>query len=176
MSLASNQRSTESPVSDNLDQPTDGSSDAGQVPAPTGLKNLVHEAEGTGKSFDPTEKTPERGTSYKELENAQRSPSSFQGNSKPLSTPRPPERPAEGSKRIAYSLEFTFEFDDSLDSKLADEHSVLLHEAESYQEIEKVADKHAKILSANSLGQKELKLFYGSCTLVSDQGTTPTVS
>ena len=174
MSPASDQRSTESPVSDSLDQPTDGSSDAGQILSPAGLKIVVHEAEGTGKSSEPTEKTPERGTTYKDLENVQRSPSSSQDNSKPLSAHPPPKRPVEGSsipKFIAYSLQFTFEFDDCSDSELAEEHSVFLHEAESYQEIEKVADKHAKILSAESLGQKELKLFYGSCTLVSDQGT-----
>ena len=182
MSPASDQSSTESPVSDSLDQPTDGSSDAGQILSPAGLKIVVHEAEGTGNSFEPTEKTPERGTTYKELENVQRSPSSFQDDSKPLGAPRPPKSPVEGSftpKSIAYSLQFTFEFDGCPESKLAEEHSVLLHEAESYQEIaesyqeiEKVADKYAKILSAKSLGQKELKLFYGSCTLVSDQGTT----
>ena len=174
MSPASDQRSTESPVSDSLGQPTDGSSDAGQTLSPAGLKIVVHEAEGTGKSFEPTEKTPERGTTYKELENVQRSPSSSQDNSKPLSAPRPPKRPVERSsipKIIAYSLQFTFEFEGCPDSELAEEHSVFFHEAESYQEIEKVADKHAKILSAESLGQKELKLFYGSCTLVSDQGT-----
>ena len=174
MSLAPNQRNTESPVSDSLDQPTDGSSDAGQIPAPAGPKIVLHEAEGTGKSLEPTQKTLERGTTYKELENIQWSPSSSQDDSKPLSAPRRPKRPVEESfipKRIVYSLQFTFEFEDCPNSKLADKYSVLLNEAESYQEIEKVADKHAKILSAKSLGQKELKFSYGNCTLVSDQVT-----
>ena len=172
MSPASNQSSTESPVSGGLGQPSNGSSDAGQSPAPAGLKIVVHEAEGTGKSFEPTEKTPERGKTHKDLESVQRSPSSSQGDSKPLSASRHPKRPVEVSfipKRIAYSLQFTFEFEDCPNSKLADKYSVLLHEAGGYQEIEKLADKHAKLLSAKSIGQKELKLFYGTCTLVSDQ-------
>ena len=175
MSTASNKSSAESPVSISPDQPTDSSSDTGQNLSPTGLKIVLHEAEGTGKSFEPTEKTPERETTYKDLENVQRSPSLSQDNSRPFSAPPPPKRPVEGSfspSSIACSLQFKFEFDPRLDFELPEEHSVLLNNPESYQEIERVADKHAKISSAKSIGQKELKLFYGSCTLVSDRGTT----
>ena len=175
MSTISNQSSAESHVSDSPDQPTDGSSDTGQNLSPSGLTIVLHKAEGTGKSSEPTEKTPERGTTYKVLENAQQSPSSAQDNSRPFSVPRPSKSPVEGSsipRSIAYSLQFTYEFDGCPDVKLAKEHSVLLQKPESYQEIERVADENAKVSSAESIGQKELKLFYGSCTLVSDQGTT----
>ena len=151
-------------MSDSEDRFADGSS----------VRFVLHKPEGTEKSFEPTEKTPQRGTTYKELENTQESSSSFHGISKPLGPPRPPEPPVEGSsipKNIAYSLQFTFSFDGCPNSNHAEDHSVLLHETESYQEIEKVADKHAKILSAKSLDGKELKLFYGTCTLVSNQKT-----
>lgn len=48
---------------------------------------------------------------------------------------------------------------------------MLLQKPESYQEIEKEAEKHAKNLSAESIGQKKLKFFYGKCVIVSDNGT-----
>ena len=48
---------------------------------------------------------------------------------------------------------------------------MLLHEPESYQEIEKVAEKYANALSAETIGPKELKFSYGRCTIVSDNGT-----
>ena len=165
----------ESPVSNGPDQPTDsGSSDTGQEVPPAGPKIVLHKAEGTGRSSEPTEQTPERGTTYKELVIVQPSPSSSQDISKALSAPPTPQSAVEESpilESITYNLQFIFDFDGCQDSELDEDHSVLLNKLEGYQEIERVADTHARDLSAKVIGQKELKFFYGSCTLVSDQGT-----
>ena len=173
-SLASDQSSSESLMSDAVDQATVGSSDTRQSSSPTGPRIIVHEAEGIEGSFGITEETPEPATTNKILEEVQESPSSRQESPKPLGTPRHPHIPVERSfipDTIAYNLRFTFEFECPDPNHEDEELSVRLHRPESYKEIEKVADKRAQILSAGSIGPKELKFLYGNCTIVSDNGT-----
>ena len=173
-SLASDQSSSDSPMSDAADQTTVGSNDIGQIPSPTRPRIIVHEAEGIEGSFGSTEKTPKPATTNKILEKVQGSPSSRQESPKPLGAPPHPHIPVERSfipDTIAYNLRFTFEFECPDPHRKEEEMSVRLHRPESYKEIEKVADKRAKILSADSIGPKELKFFHGNCTIVSDNGT-----
>ena len=173
-SLASDQIIIESPMSDSLDQATFGSNDIGHISSPTRPRIIVHEAEGIEGSFGSTEKTPEPATTNKILEKVQGSPSSRQESPKPLGTPHHPHIPVERSfipDTIAYNLRFIFEFECPDPKREEEEMSVRLHRPESYKKIEEVADKRAKILSADSIGPKELKFFHGNCTIVSDNGT-----
>ena len=155
------------------DRVTVSSSDTRQMSS-AGPKIVVHEVERNEESFRSTEKKPERVATYKNLENVHGSPSPYQDNPRTLSTPRRSQSPAEGScipSTIAYILRFIFEIKDCPNSELAETKPVLLHRPESYHEIERVADKHAKTLSAKSIGSKELKFFYGDCAIVSDNDT-----
>ena len=148
-----------------------GSSDTGQIPPPAGPTIRVYEAEDVEKSLGSIGKTPESATKYQVSEKSQESPPQRKEILKPLDTTRRPQSPAgSSSSTIAYNLRVTFTFERSTDSKLAEELSVLLHKPESYQEIEKVAEKHAKKLCADVIDPKNLKLSYGNCTIVSDDG------
>ena len=106
------------------------------------------------------ELTPEPAANYRVHEEAQESPSPGQ------------ESPVVGSsiqKIISYTLRITLE--GSQDSELVKDLSVLLHESESYQEIEKVAETHATALFAQTIGERELKVSYGSCSIASNNRT-----
>ena len=169
MSPASDQSGRESPVPNCLDQPTVLSSDAEQTFPPAHPEIVVHEVEDNEKSFTSTKKTPEP----KSLEKAQESPSSYQDSRNSLS-PRHPQSPLEGSfipSTIAYKLQFVFEFKGCPNSSLTENFTVHLHKPESYQEIERVADKQANALSAETIGLRALKFFYGNCTIVSNNST-----
>ena len=159
-------------MSDTLGQVTVGSSNTGRNSSPARPKIVVHKA--SDESHGSTKKTPESATTYEFLNKAKESPSSRPGSPKPPDAPRRPQSLVEESfipASIAYSLRFIFEFEGCPDSKLEEENSVLLQNPESYQEIERVAEKHAKIRSAQSIGSKELHFFYGTCTMVSDNRT-----
>lgn len=159
-------------MSESLDGAGGGSSDTGQFSPPAGPTIRVYEAEDVEESLGSIGKTPESATKYQVSEKSQESPQQRKESSKPLDATRRPQSPAGSSfnpSTIAYSLRVTFQ--GSPDSKLVEELSVLLHKPESYQEIERVAEKHAKKLYAESIGPKDLKLSYGNCTIVSDDGT-----
>ena len=105
-------------------------------------------------------KTPEPAANYPVHEKAQKSPSPGQ------------ESPVVASsiqKTIPYTLRITLE--GSEDFELVKDLSVLLHESESYQEIEKVAEEYATAFFAQTIGEKKLKVSYGSCSVVSNDKT-----
>lgn len=155
-----------------LDQAATGSSNTGQTAPPAAPEIIVHRAESTQESLGLAEKTPELATVYPVSEKAQESPLLRQKSQKPLDDPRGPHSPAGYSfiqDSITFNLRVTWE--GSRDSKLAEELSVLLHEPESYQKIEKLAEEYANALSAETIGPRELKFSYGNCTIVSSNGT-----
>ena len=106
-----------------------------------------------------TEQTPEPAAKYPVYEKAQESPSP--GQESPIIEP-------SIQKIIPYTLRITLE--GSQNSEFVKDLSVLLHESESYQEIEKVAKRHATALFAQTIGEKELKFSYGNCIVVSNNG------
>lgn len=142
------------------------SSNTGQTTTPA---IIVHGAESTQESLGSTEKTPEPATSYPVSETAWVLPALIQETPKPFDGRRGPQSPVGGSflqSTITYNLRVTLE--GSRDSKLTEALSVRLHIPESYQAIEDVAEKHAKTLTAETIGPK---FSYGNCTIVSDGGT-----
>ena len=107
-----------------------------------------------------TEQTPKPAANYQVHEKAQESPSPRQES---------PVVESSNQKIIPYTLRITLE--GSQDSELVKALSVLLHKSESYQEIEKVAKRHATALFAHTIGGRELKVSYGSCSIASNNRT-----
>ena len=147
-----------------------GSGNTEQTTTPAGPTIIIDRAESTQESLGSIENTPEPAAVYHASE--QESPSLRQESPKPLDGPGGPQSPASSpfiQSSITCILRVTFE--GSQESKLSEELSVLLHEPESYQEIERAAEKYANTLSPETVGPKELQFSYGNCTIVSDNGT-----
>lgn len=147
------------------------SSNTGQTAPPAGPRIIVHRAGGSQESLESTEKMPEPETTDQLSEKAQESSLLRQESPKPLDSSRGPQSPARRpfiQRTIDCNLRVTLA--GSQESKL-EELSVPLHEPESYQEIEKVAERHANASFAETIGPRELKFFYGSCTIVSNKST-----
>lgn len=121
---------------------------------------IIIVTESTQETPGSTEQTPEPATNYQVHEKAQEPPS-----------PRQESPVVESSIRkiVPYTLRITLE--GTQDSELVKDLSVLLHESESYQEIEKVAKRHATALFAHTIGERELKVSYGSCSIASNNRT-----
>ena len=137
------------------------SSSTGQITPTRGPAIIVDPPESTQEPGESTEQTPEPAAIDQVHENAQESP--------PPPRQESPVIPSFIQKTIPYTLRVTFE--GCQDSRLVEGLSVLLHESESYQEIEKVAEKHATVLPAEIIAGKDLKFSYGNCIVVSNNGT-----
>ena len=152
-----------------LDQAIASSGDTGQSSTPA---IVVRNAEGIEASPEPTQQTPEPATTHAVSETVHESALSRQESSMPLEAPRPPHTSAESSfipSSIDYNLRISFERSSS--PTFAEDLSVRLHKPESYEEIEEVAEKHAKKLFAESIGTRDLQFAYGNCLIVSNSGT-----
>ena len=120
---------------------------------------IIIVTESTQETPKSTEQTPEPVANYQVHEKAQESPSPGQES---------PVVASSISKIIPYTLRITLEV--SQDSRLVKDLSVLLHEQESYQKIEKEAEEHATTFFAQTIGERELKFSYGNCIVVSNHG------
>ena len=154
-------------MSKHLSQATVDSSDTVPNSSRAGPTIVINDGTEDGFASIETKSEPEivKKVSEKDQVSFSPSPKSFKALD---STPRP-QSPAEQSfipSTITCNLLVTFE-----NLQHRNEFSVPLHEPESYQRIEGEAETHAKILSAKSIGSKELKFSYGNCTIVSHTGT-----
>ena len=120
---------------------------------------IIIVTEGNQESPESTEQTPQSTANYLVHEKAQKSPSPGQESTIVASSVQ---------KTIPYKLWITLE--GSQDSKLVKDLSVILHNSESYQEIEKVAEGYATAFFAQTIGERELKFSYGNCIVVSNNG------
>ncbi len=164
-------------MSESLNPATGGSSDTGLSSSLSRPTIKVYGAEGNEESHGSSGKTPKPTTTHTASAKVLESASSRQESPKSIGAPHHPQSPVEGSfipSKIAYYLRLEFDLEGCSNFGLEKEKFVLLHTPESYQKIEKAGKKYAKILSAGaaeSIGSKELKFFFGNCTIVSDNDT-----
>ena len=161
----------EPPMSDPLDQAAIGSSDHGRNPSLARPIIVVNGTEGIEDSFSPTEheSTPELATPPQELKRPQGPSWPLQESPEPVHPAQRTRTSAQGSaiqNRITCILRITLR--GSPVSNPPKELEILLHEPETYQIIEQVAERHAKSFCGRSIGSRELIFRYGNCTIIWD--------